>query len=440
VNDSASYVLVVDDESPFRRMMETVISKEGLRARGASSGEEALQIIGESPPQLVFLDLRLGPEVMGGIETLALIRDRYGDIPVVMVTGYGDVEQAVAAMKLGALDFLEKPLDLDKVRTTLRPVLSRETHRDVGKPMAFGGIIPADDPFQSMLELLTLAASSSAPLLITGESGTGKELAATYAHQNSPRANAPFVKVNCAAIPGNLLESEMFGVEKGAYTGASQSRRGRFEAANCGTLLLDEIGEMDIALQAKLLRVIQEKVVEPIGSMRPRKADVRIIATTNRELSSAIEEGRFREDLFFRLNVFEIAIPPLRDRPRDIIPLAQVFMKELGSERPRRLSTETVSVLKAHRWPGNVRELRNAIERAVILARGGVIHRSHLPATLRREPIATPAPVQRATIHDIEKELIIKTLDANQGNRSKTAKDLGMSRRALYYKLERYDI
>ncbi|MBI4704308.1 MAG: sigma-54-dependent Fis family transcriptional regulator [Deltaproteobacteria bacterium] len=365
-----------------------------------------------------------------------------------IITAYGDVQSAVAAMKLGALDFLEKPLDLDQVRSIVREVLAPpEPQPEPAGPLPrqFGGITPSASAFQAALELLAAAAESSAPVLIAGESGTGKELAASFVHEHSARSTGPFVKVNCAAIAPSLLESEMFGHEAGAFTGADRAKAGRFEAADGGSLLLDEIGEMDGALQVKLLRVLQEKEFERVGAVGPRRVDVRVIATTNRDLPLAIREGRFREDLYFRLNVFEVLLPPLRERPRDILPLARAFIAELGTGRPRKLAPEAEQLLCAHRWPGNVRELRNAIERAVIVARGGVIHPEHLPPTVAAAsaspvPPAGPAARPGTTVHEMEHDLIVQTLAAQGGNRTRAAQALGMSRRALLYKLKRYGI
>ena len=450
----AHLVLIVDDEAPFRQMMEAAVSRYGYACRAVASGEEALATVQRQAPGLVFLDLRLGAGQMDGLQTLTALRAVVADLPVVLVTGYGDVRQAVAAMKAGALDFLEKPLDLAQVRRVLDQVLPRApVPEQEGQALSFGGIQPAPGPFRATLELLELAAPSSAPLLVTGESGTGKELVAAYAHQHGPHPQGPLVKVNCAAIPGELLESEMFGVEKGAFTGALRATPGRFREAHGGTLLLDEIGEMDLGLQAKLLRVLQDKVVQPVGGGPPRQVDVRIVATTNRDLRQAIQQGAFREDLYFRLAVFELQVPPLRERFADVLPLARLFLRELAEGRSLRLAAETEALLRAHRWPGNVRELRNAMERAAILARGAVIQPAHLPPDLRRAAApATPGDGHAAqsvagearpgptTLQQQERRLILETLAANGGNRAKTARDLGLSRRALYYKLERYGI
>jgi DNA-binding NtrC family response regulator len=438
------HVLVVDDEAPFRHMLEATVRAVGLEVHGVDSGEAALEAIAASAPALVLLDLRMAPQGLDGLATLRQVRNRFGDLPVALITGYGDVPSAVAAMKLGALDFFEKPIDLEDVRRLLRDVLQRD---DAAPPspalLPFGGITPQNARFQSALELLAAAADSAAPVLIRGESGTGKELAAAFVHRRSPRADGPFVKVNCAAIAPSLLESEMFGHEAGAFTGADKSQPGRFEVADGGTLLLDEIGEMAPGLQAKLLRVLQEKELERVGSTRTRRVDVRVLATTNRDLKSAIDEGRFREDLYFRLNVFEVVLPPLREHPEDLLPLAEHFLAEFSPHQRRKLSPEASEMLSRHLWPGNVRELRNAMERAAILARGGIIHPSHLPPTIGTvtpELAELASPPRGGTVHDMERQLILETLAAHDGNRTHAAKALGLSRRALLYKIKRYGI
>ena len=436
-------MLIVDDEAAFRQMMVAAVEGHGRRCRAVSSGEGALEDAQLQAPGLVFLDLRLGVGVMDGIATLRALQAQHAGLPVVLVTGYGDVRLAVEAMRLGALDFLEKPLDLAELRRILDAVVPSAHPEAKASPVRFGGIEPAPGPIRAMLELLELAAASSVPLLVTGESGTGKELVASFAHERSAYSNGPMVKVNCAAIPGELLESEMYGVEKGAFTGAQRSTIGRFREADGGTLLLDEIGELDLSLQAKLLRVLQDKLVQPVGSGRSHQVDLRLVATTNRDLHRAIEQGRFREDLYFRLAVFELVIPPLRERPGDILPLARLLARELAEGRVPRLAPETEARLQAHPWPGNVRELRNVMERAVILSRGGVIQPGHLPpgmsnaSRVPEPPAASDRSGSPTTLLEIERQLIVDTLAANAGNRSKTARDLGLSRRALYYKLDR---
>jgi len=446
-----THVLIVDDEAAFRQMLEAAVVAAGFAAQTAPNGERALELAAADAPALVFMDLNMGTRAMSGLEALEEFRARHPEVPVVLVTAFGDVQTAVAAMKSGALDFLEKPVDLDDVRRILGAALGPDDAAGADPAAAapvFGGIATASPAMRAAVELLAAAAGSDAPVLITGESGTGKELAAAFVHERSARRDGPFVKVNCAAIPSGLLEAEMFGAAAGAFTGATRAREGRFEAAEGGTLLLDEIAEMDNGLQAKLLRAIQEKEYEPVGGVRPRRADVRIVASTNRAVEAAIRSGALREDLYFRLNVFEVALPPLRERRDDIVPLARCFVRELAGDRPRRLAAETEAALEAHAWPGNVRELRNTIERAVILARGGVVHPEHLPPNVTAdgpgfEASRTPAPSPPRAgtkVHDMERQLIVETLARTLGNRTRAAESLGMSRRALLYKLKRYDI
>ncbi|MFH1464218.1 MAG: sigma-54 dependent transcriptional regulator [Pseudomonadota bacterium] len=436
------FVLVVDDEAPFRRMMLDAVRRHGHQGVGAASGEEALARDDLGRAGLVFLDLRLGPGNMDGIAVLEALRARLPELPVVLVTGYGDVRLAVRAVHAGALDFLEKPLDLAEVRRIVDAVLPADPPEAEAAPLAFGGIVPAPGPMRDTLELLSLAAGSEAPLLVTGESGTGKELVASYAHEHGPRPQGPLVQVNCAAIPGELLEAEMFGVERGAFTGATRSTLGRFREADGGTLQLDEIGELDLALQAKLLRVLQDGRIQPIGGSHAHPVQVRLVATTNRDLRQAIAAGRFREDLYFRIAVFELRLPALRERPDDILPLARGFLRELAEGRSPRLAPAAEERLQEYRWPGNIRELRNVMQRAVILARGGTIQPGHLPPGLaaRVTPPEPPAPAAATTVRDMERQLILDALAACGGNRSEAARRLGMSRRALYYKLERYGI
>jgi DNA-binding NtrC family response regulator len=446
-----AHVLIVDDEATFRQMLEAAVVTAGFAARSASCGERALELAASEEPALVFMDLKMGSRAMSGLEALEAFRVKHPEVPIVLVTAFGDVQTAVAAMKAGALDFLEKPIDLDDVRRILHAALAPDEALpgawDVAPPV-FGGIATSSPAMRAAVEMLAAAAESDAPVLLTGESGTGKELAAAFVHDKSARRGGPFVKVNCAAIPSGLLEAEMFGAAAGAFTGATHARAGRFEAAEGGTLLLDEIAEMDTGLQAKLLRVIQEKEYEPVGGVRPRRADVRIVASTNVPIDAAIRSGAFREDLYFRLNVFEIALPPLRERRDDILPLARHFIRELAGDRPRRLARETETALERHTWPGNVRELRNTIERAVILARGGVVHPEHLPPNVAAAcsggdgPRTTASSPPRAgtNVHDMERQLIVETLDHTGGNRTRAAESLGMSRRALLYKLKRYGI
>ncbi len=437
-------ILVVDDDDAFRSMLADSLNIAGFDTITAKNSSEALSCL-DVEPGMVFLDLKMDGDERSGIVTLNAIRQRYPSLPVIMLTGYGDVQTAVAAMKAGALDFIEKPVDIDTVRRiAVELLLTNDDGEDIhSNDISFGGIITSECSMIEAVSLLSAAAETDSPVLISGESGTGKELAVDYLHNNSRRKKKPLVKVNCSAIPNTLVESEIFGAEAGAYTGASKPREGRFAAAEGGTLFLDEIAEMDVAVQAKLLRVLQEKVYEPVGSMRSRKADVRIIAATNQPIKEAVREGRFREDLYFRLNIFHIEMPPLRERPGDILPLARHFLTENTDDRPRRLSVEVEEILTAYHWPGNIRELRNAMERGRILARGGLIKREHLPPDIAATEPGFPVRKKAEavlSVNEMEKQLVISTLEETNGNRTEAAKRMGMSRRALLYKIKRFGI
>jgi two-component system, NtrC family, response regulator AtoC len=434
-------IMVVDDEKEFRNMLAKAIKSMDFDVITAGDGKSALKLLEKNNPGIIFLDMNMGGNHREGLSVFEEIKKVYSHIPVVFVTGYGDIKLAVDLMKLGAHDFLEKPVELANIREIIHrisgsPVLNKES-------VIFGGIKSVNPALIEIVQLLEIAAESDAHMLITGESGTGKEVAAQYIHDHSPRNDKPFIKMNCAAIPPNLMEAEVFGVEKGAFTGASKTKPGRFEAANGGTLLLDEIGEMEISLQAKLLRVIQEKEFERVGSVKPRKVDVRIVATTNRNLQKSIEDGLFREDLYYRLNVFEVTLPPLSERKNDIIPLAEKFVKEFSPGIFSKLSSKLISLLTKYTWPGNIRELKNAMERATILARGGTVLPKHLPPNINHfaeKPSIENISEKNNALSNVEKNLIIETLKKYNGNRTHTAKALGISRRALQYKIKRWKI
>jgi DNA-binding NtrC family response regulator len=439
-----TYVLVVDDDEAFAGMLAESLSAAGFEVATAG-GEARALALAEAEPGLVFLDLRMDGNERAGLDVLSGLRRMHPTVPVVMMTAFGDVQAAVAAMKAGALDFIEKPVDIAQVRRMAAELMIPEGDGDdaAGEAIPFGGIVPAPGPMREAVGLLLAAAGTDVPVLVTGESGTGKEIAAAFLHERGPRAGGPLIKVNCSAIPEGLVESEMFGSEAGAFTGAARSRPGRFAAAEGGTIFLDEIAEMDGALQAKLLRVLQEKEYEPVGAARPRKADVRVIAATNRPIQESIRAGRLREDLYFRLNVFQVGLPPLRERRADIVPLARCLLSRVAGERPRRLSAEAEAMLVRHPWPGNVRELANAMDRARILARGGVVHPEHLPPTIRAaSPVAPPSfvPPSGTSVHEMERQLIERTLERTGQNRSEAARQLGISRRALLYKIKRYGL
>jgi len=428
-------ILIVDDDPGQRSLLESFLGGQGYRTRSAASGEEALQMLHEHKYALMISDVRM-PGI-SGIETLRRVRQEQPTLPVLLVTAFADIRSAVAAMRDGALNYIAKPIDLDELIATVEFATEqlRESPGAAKKaPDLPPGIITGSPLMQAVYRDASVIAPSATRVLITGESGVGKEVVAELIHNWSPRAGGPFVKVNCAAIPENLLESELFGHEKGAFTGAVQQRIGRFEEANGGTILLDEICELPLALQAKLLRVIHDGSFARVGSNRPLRTDAWVLAATNRDLEAQITAGNFREDLFYRLNVIEIHIPPLRERPEDIVPLATYFIGRFSQQKSRFSAAATTYLVK-YRWPGNVRELRNAMERAALLSRGDVVLPEHLPA--RVVAGATAEPAEGGQLEQIEQEAILKALRKNNYNRTETAKELAISRRALTYKLQR---
>ncbi|HQQ00951.1 MAG TPA: sigma-54 dependent transcriptional regulator [bacterium] len=436
-------ILIVDDDGGQRGLLSSFLSGQGFTILTAASGEESIEILDRDEDiHIIISDVRMPG--MSGLDTLRLTRQRYPTLPVLLVTAYADIRDAVRAMQDGAVNYLEKPIDLDELLSSVQKAIG------IHESVPLHGLERPDLPEEVIAESpLTLrifqeaafVAPSDSRILITGESGVGKEVLADFIHHRSRRASRALVKVNCATIPEALLESELFGHERGSFTGASQQRIGRFEEADGGSILLDEIGEMSPPLQAKLLRVTQDGTFQRVGSNQVRKADVRILATTNRILEKEVEQGKFREDLFFRLNVMEIYVPPLRERREDIIPLANHFAASFTDGRPR-LSPSVVRCLEEYDWPGNVRELRNAMERATLMARGDLIIREHLPkrilAASSAENPDDDRPANRRRLEDIEREAILKTLRKNDNNRSETARELGISRRALLYKIQGY--
>jgi DNA-binding NtrC family response regulator len=441
-------VLVVDDDANQRRLLGRCLEQEGYRVLTATDGADALEELGREPVGLMVSDVRMPG--LSGLELMHQARQDHPALPVLMVTGYADIRDAVGAMRDGALSYLEKPIDLDEfldlVRSAVGPGAGKRTRAEQSPAdLPIPESVVAESPaMRDALREARLIAPFDSRVLITGESGTGKEVVADLIHAWSPRAGKPIVRVNCAAIPEQLLESELFGHEKGAFTGASAPRAGRFEQANGGTLFLDEIGEMPPSIQAKLLRVTQDGTFQRLGADRETQTDVRIIAATNRDLEQDVAEGRFREDLFYRLNVIEIHLPPLRDRPADILPLAVLFAREFADEHYR-ISPAVAAAFAVYAWPGNVRELRNAIERAVLMGRGGVILPEHLPRRINEAVGEKPAPTrepgeaQGRRLQDIEDLVILQTLRQHGYNRTETARALGISRRALLYKLRRLE-
>jgi two-component system, response regulator FlrC len=433
-------LLVVEDDDSLRDALLLTLEAAGYVAKGAAGGREALQAMERERFNMVISDLRMAP--MDGLELLGELHGRYPGLPVMLMTAFGEVDKAVAAMRGGACDFMLKPFE--------PKVLLDQIARYATPPCA-EGVIAEDAGSRQVLLLASRVARTDATVLLTGESGTGKEVFARYIHDQSARSHGPFVAINCAAIPDSLLEATLFGHERGAFTGAQMSQAGKFEQANGGTLLLDEISEMPLALQAKLLRVLQEREVERVGGKRPVALDIRVLATSNRDMVAEVKAGRFREDLYYRLNVFPLAIPPLRERPGDILPLAHHFLTMHGSHagRAARFDAPAEAKLAAYNWPGNVRELENAIQRAVIMASADTIGQEHLALAMPAGAVVNPAPVVEAVanantggspanIKDLERQHILETLAKVGGSRKKAVELLGISERTLRYKLAQY--
>ncbi|MFO7157009.1 MAG: sigma-54 dependent transcriptional regulator [Pseudomonadota bacterium] len=452
--DERETVLVVDDDPGHLESVLRILEREGLRVLSAPSGENALETLRNEEIRVVVTDL-----MMPGMSGVALLRAAKAIAPhveVVLMTAYGTVEAAVEAMKEGADDFLTKPLRRHQLVRTVKKALekyrlleeNRRLREKVAQLSKVGGLVGSSPAFRSAMETVRQAAASNATILLLGESGTGKELVARAIHELSPRASGPFVPIDCAAIPESLLESELFGHEAGAFTGATRRKEGRFEKADRGTLFLDEVGEMSPAVQAKLLRAIQEGEFVRVGGTQPVRVDVRIVAATNRDLQQEVREGRFREDLYYRLHVVQIRLPPLRERHGDVPLLAAHFLRRFSEENRREFegfSPEALRALEAYSWPGNVRELENAIERAVVLARGSRIELEDLPETVReavRQEGATPS--DRAIVipfgtpmEEIERRVIEETLRRTGGDKALAARILGVSTRTIYRKIDR---
>ncbi len=446
-------ILIVDDEPGVRSALGGVLRDEGYQVDAVGSGEDCLERAVRQAPDVIVLDIWL-PGI-DGLVTLGKLRERQVDSQVVIISGHGNIESAVRAIKMGAFDFVEKPLSLEKtvlvVRNAIRQRSLEAENRDlrarVDRRLTMVG---ESNAMAQLREQIAMAAPTNGRVLILGDNGTGKELVARTVHALSHRRAGPFIEVNCAAIPEELIESELFGHVRGAFTGAVSDRRGKFEAADGGTIFLDEIGDMSLKTQAKVLRALQEQVVEPVGSRQQITVDVRVIAATNKDLSAAIRSGQFREDLYFRLNVIPVFVPPLRERREDIPRLAEFFMTGFAQEygrRPKAFEPEALDRLQRYGWPGNVRELRNLIERLVIMAPGDSISGADLaflqtdsePTGATEPPGATPLPLHEARDR-FERDYILRALAQQHGNMSRTAEVLGVERSNLYRKMRAFGI
>jgi len=431
--NTAANILVVEDDATLREALCDTMEYGGYRTHSASNGIEALACLERDPIEVIISDVQM--DAMDGNELLREVRSRRPELPFVMITAHGSIEKAVEAMRNGATDYLVKPFEAE----VLLEMVSR-----VGGATEPTGMVAEDPATRSLCEMARRVAAADATVMISGESGTGKEVLARYIHQHSNRAKQPFVAINCAAIPESMLESMLFGYEKGAYTGAYQSRAGKFEQANGGTLLLDEISEMDLGLQSKLLRVLQEREVERLGGNQMIDLDVRVLATTNRNLREEVAAGRFREDLYYRLSVFPLHIKPLRQRPQDITPLANNLLKRYAGGRALQFSATARQKILDHRWPGNVRELENAVQRATIMCGGAEIGPGdvHIEPAVTEEAGHSDQEVETAALLDgdlkaREQQLILEALAEVNGSRKGAAERLGISPRTLRYKLAR---
>ncbi|MCB9567193.1 MAG: sigma-54-dependent Fis family transcriptional regulator [Myxococcales bacterium] len=442
----APTVLIVDDEASILEALEKVLTKEGLDVRVAPSGQQALEILRNQPVQVMITDLRMPG--MKGDDLLKAVKALTPEVEVIVMTAYGTIENAVEAMKLGAYDFIAKPLKRAAIVAAVRKALDKHAlvaeNRELRAQLAAAtqrSIVGNSQVMRATLEIARQAAASSATILLLGESGTGKELLARYIHEQSPRAARAFVPTNCAALPESILESELFGHEKGAFTGAIRNREGRFLEANTGTLFLDEIGEIPLHVQVKLLRALQEGEIEPVGG-RVTKVDIRLVCATNRDLTEEVKAGRFREDLFYRINVIPIRIPPLRDRLEDVPLLADHFLRAFSARHGKAVegvSEAALRLLGNYGWPGNVRELENAIERAVVLCRGGMIDVDDLPPELRDPQAGHGRQITFSVgtpLAEVERRLIMETLKFTRGDKRLAADLLGIATRTIYRKIE----
>ncbi|WP_047305879.1 sigma-54-dependent transcriptional regulator [Pseudomonas fluorescens] len=454
-------LLVVDDEPKLCDLLSSALSQDGIQVFTASNGLHALKVLEQEDIDLVISDWRMPG--MDGPQLLGEIKQRYPNLPVIVMTAYSTVKNAVQSMRNGAYDYIAKPFDIDELDITVSKALqfrdilkdNQRMRAELDEHQQFDSLVGDSPTFRRVLQAVDSVRDSNATILLTGESGTGKEMVARAIHKHGNRADKPFVAVNCAAIPEGLLESEMFGHRKGAFTGAVADRIGRFQQADKGTLFLDEVGDMPLALQAKILRALQERVIEPVGDPRERKVDVRVIAATNKNLLEAVANKEFREDLYYRLNVFPIPLPALRERVEDIAPLARHFAHSLGAAAGKRItgfSPQALQAMASYTWPGNIRELQNCVERATIVARASIIEESDLPGYLFDTPPAgvegrplpgVNAPVPSdldAALAEVERSYILAALQQSNGVQAAAAQMIGISERSFWYRLKKLGI
>ena len=446
-----AHILVVDDEVNIRGALVTLLEKKGHRVRGARTGEEALEELEAAPADLVMTDLKM-PGI-GGMEFLRRLKEKWPETEVVVMTAYGSIDTAVEAMRGGAYDYLTKPIDRERFPIVVEKALERHALATENKQLRsrldtrtrFDQMVGDSEPMRRVYNMVEMVAESDVTVLLTGESGTGKELVARAIHHRSARANGPFITLNCGALPENLFESELFGYDKGAFTGAMTTKLGRFELAHEGTLLLDEVGELSLKSQVDFLRVLETKEFRRLGGTKVIKVDTRIIAATNRNLEAAVKQGDFREDLYYRLNVVPIHLPPLRERAEDIPLLVNRFLIAFATQyrrEPKEVSRDAMRLLRLYAWPGNIRQLRNLTERLVVTVKDATIQPEHLPEDIQasKEDARTMLVTLGASLEQVERDVIQRTLVEVTNHREKAAKLLGISLRALQYKIKEYGI
>jgi DNA-binding NtrC family response regulator len=446
----AQKILVIDDDVSLRRVLEYNLQEEGYEVSVAATGEEGLKQFEEQKPALVITDMKMPG--MDGVQVLKAVKERSPDTLVIIITAFGTVDVAVEAMKAGAYDYITKPFNRDEIKLVVRKALqlsnlseeNRQLREELTERVDFRNIVGISGEMEKVFNVVRRVADTEATVIITGESGTGKELVAKAIHSLSSRRTAPFIPINCAAIPRDLLESELFGHVRGAFTGAIKDKEGKFQQADGGTLFLDEVGDLPLELQPKLLRALQEKVVEQVGGNRPQKLDVRVVAATNLDLEKAIAQGTFREDLFYRLSVIPVHLPPLRERKKDIPVLLKHFAAKHGGKNIA-FARDALDALMMYPWPGNVRELENTVERVLIMRGGDTISLEELPEKIRGDRksgtrLVVDLPEEGYSLEQLEREVVIEALERNNWNQSSAARFLRIPRHTLIYRMEKYGI